>query len=219
MERPRHKILLLMSLILMATLAGLYLNGLAPIGRLALVLGQPRIAISLLKDPYWRGMALYRLGLFEEAAKTFRHAGKAGFYNRANALARTGRYPEAVALYDAVLFYDPDDESALANRALVNALIDHKTGTPSLGRIAAEEGKQREKPRSPENNPIPNDYSWADAIRYSSFFRSDKTVAASKAWLEALTDDPGRYLQLRIAAEHERRRQAGTAAPPGEDQW
>ncbi len=191
------------------------------LGRIALALDRPQLAASLLDDPGWRGAALYRMGRFEEATSSFREAGKSAFFNRANALARLGQYSEAVAFYDAVLFYNPDDHDARANRELVNALIDKAGDIPLNGKFIPEGAELRDGSANAEEDRRPSDYLyiWADNIRYRSVFRSGQVVSASEEWLESLTDDPGRYLKLRVAAEHERRRQAGTAMPSGGNPW
>jgi Ca-activated chloride channel homolog len=40
-----------------------------------------------------------------------------------------------------------------------------------------------------------------------------------RQWLQTLSDDPGRFLKLRLAAEHNRRVDAGTAPPITGDPW
>lgn len=190
-------------------------------GRFALAFDRPKLAAGLFDDPGWRGAALYRMGRFEEAAANFREAGKSAFFNRANALARLGQYSEAVAFYDAVLFYNPDDHDARANRELVSALIDKSGNIPLNGKFIPEDAELKVGSASSKEDRRPSDYLyiWADNIRYKSVFRSGQIVSASEEWLESLMDDPGRYLKLRVAAEHERRKQAGTAMPSGNDPW
>ena len=46
-----------------------------------------------------------------------------------------------------------------------------------------------------------------------------KSVQANVQWLETLPDDPGRFLKLRLAVEHERRIEAGTAPAIAGDPW
>ncbi|BBE71832.1 tetratricopeptide repeat protein [Oharaeibacter diazotrophicus] len=47
----------------------------------------------------------------------------------------------------------------------------------------------------------------------------DETRQATLQWLAAIPDDPGRFLKLRIAIEHERRLREGTAARTGGEEW
>lgn len=219
MVKAPYSLRAVLLLLLMMAAGTLLIGGAAPLGRLALTLDQPRIAAALLHDPYWKGIALYRLGRFEDAAEIFRDAGRPAFFNRGNALARSGHYPEAVAFYDAVLFYHPEDRDARANRALVDALIERKGEVPLNGTFIPEGARAQEAIDSGRAKAIPTDYSWADKIRYKSTFLSGQSVPASEEWLASLPDDPGRYLKLRIAAEHERRIRLGAALRPGDDRW
>ena len=70
------------------------------------------------------GVEAYRRGDFEAAADAFGAAGARGAeaqYNLGNALARQGRYEEALAAYDRALAQAPDMQDALANRKVVEA--------------------------------------------------------------------------------------------------
>lgn len=44
-----------------------------------------------------------------------------------------------------------------------------------------------------------------------------QAASANRQWLATLPDDPGRYLKLRLRAEHARRIELGTAMPDGEE--
>lgn len=46
-----------------------------------------------------------------------------------------------------------------------------------------------------------------------------QSVQADRQWLKTLPDDPGRFLKLRVAAEHNRRVEARTAPPITGDPW
>ena len=74
----------------------------------------------------------YRQGDFAAAARGF--AGLPGAdaaYNRGNALARAGRYEEAIAAYDEALRAEPGMADALANRSAVEAAM--RRGPPPPG--------------------------------------------------------------------------------------
>lgn len=183
--------------------AALLLGGAAPFGRLLLAAGATDLAEAMLHDPHWKGIALYRLGRYEEAAGSLREAGGPAFYDRGNALALAGRYEEALAIYDAHLFRYPQDVDAAHNRALVATLVDPPVGEARAGgRI--------------ETMPIPMTNDPRDTGR-KIFARQQ--IVASTQWLSTLMDEPGLYLKLRLKAEHERRANLGTALPPAEDPW
>ncbi|AWB21616.1 hypothetical protein DA075_12385 [Methylobacterium currus] len=54
--------------------------------------------------------------------------------------------------------------------------------------------------------------------RVSKSFES-REIRPDRHWLATLTDDPGRFVSLRILAEQTRRREAGTAVQPGSNPW
>lgn len=71
--------------------------------------------------------AAYRRGDFDEAAKIYADVdGADAHYNRGNALARQGRYADAIAAYDQALKAAPDMEDAIANRRAVEAAMNRK---------------------------------------------------------------------------------------------
>lgn len=122
------------------------------IGQALLTLGFPGAAAALFDDPGRKGAALYLAERWSEAAEAFRHDPDSA-YNRGNALARAGRYAEAVAAYDQALAADPDDEDAAFNKALVATLIDNERAAADANAINANSAASRtrnthDEPRS-----------------------------------------------------------------------
>lgn len=71
--------------------------------------------------------AAYRRGDFDAAARTYADVdGADADYNRGNALARQGRYADAIAAYEEALKAAPDMEDAIANRRAVEAAMKRK---------------------------------------------------------------------------------------------
>ncbi|HSI42109.1 MAG TPA: tetratricopeptide repeat protein [Xanthobacteraceae bacterium] len=105
-------------------------------GRLLLVAGLPAPAAALLKDPAWRGVALYRAGRFTDAEAMLRSTrSPEAAYNLGNAFAQTGQFAAAVKAYDIALKRNPGDADALANRALVLEAL-KATATAAKGKAA-----------------------------------------------------------------------------------
>ncbi|MBB5223638.1 Ca-activated chloride channel family protein [Amaricoccus macauensis] len=188
-------------------------------GRLALRAGAPGVAAELIEAPRWRGVALYEAGRYPEAELVFQTAGRGSTYNRGNTLALTGRYALAADYFDAVLYSDPTDSDARANRVLLERFIERKSGDGGgvWGKVGVANAKvaatnpgtyemhiqalMRARPRLPR----PSD--------------SIQSVEATRDWLRSIPDDPGRYLKARIAAEHEQRESEGTLPAPTGDPW
>ncbi|WP_426661467.1 tetratricopeptide repeat protein [Rhodanobacter aciditrophus] len=86
----------------------------------ALQRGDAKQAMQLARDPAWRGAAAYRAGDYAAAAQALREAkGTDAAYNLGNALAREGKYQDAIKAYDRALRLDPANLDAKANRQAV----------------------------------------------------------------------------------------------------
>ncbi|MGH8211834.1 MAG: VWA domain-containing protein, partial [Rhodanobacteraceae bacterium] len=86
----------------------------------ALERGDYAQAQTFARDPRLRGAAAYRKGDYATAAKEFaRGDGALAQYDLGNALARGGKYGEAIAAYDRALQRDPQLADARANKQAV----------------------------------------------------------------------------------------------------
>ena len=90
--------------------------------------GNAKEAQALAKNPELRGSAAYRAGDFAAATTDFAAAGAQKdsadiSYNRGNALAKQGKFPEAIAAYDEALKRAPDMDDAKANRKAVEDFL------------------------------------------------------------------------------------------------
>lgn len=182
------------------------------LGRLALIAGLPGLAAPLLADPAERGVALYRAGDYAAADAAFATAGGSQTYNRGLSLAATGDYLLSTGYFDAVLFSNPADAEARANRDLVAAMIPPETGDSLVpGRIAAAGGLGP--------GGLPQDTTAGVLAIHWKRDVEARGIAASDDWLAALSDDPGEFLKLRLKAEFERRAALGLIRPAEGDPW
>ncbi len=86
----------------------------------ALAEGDAKTAAGVARSPDWHGSASFRAGDFESAATDYSEVENAdGAYNQGNALAKLGKYEEAIAAYDHALKLSPDMDDAKANKSAV----------------------------------------------------------------------------------------------------
>ena len=97
----------------------------------ALAEGDAARAQELARDPALRGSAAYRADDYAAAATEFGHGDDAdAAYNQGNALAKLGRYEDALAAYDRALAADAQMDDAKANRAAVEEWLKRRPQDP-----------------------------------------------------------------------------------------
>lgn len=130
-------------------------------------------AAELFEDPAWKAAAQHRTGDYRGALDSLEPLADAeSNYNRGNALARLGRYHEAIAAYDRTLAERPDHADAKFNRELLEKELerqqqqqqDREGQQPRQGQDQQDQGDQKrgqeqqqagqeqqnDQPRSPE---------------------------------------------------------------------
>ncbi len=132
----------------------------------ALAAGDYAKASALATDAERRGSAEYKRGNYRGALDNFANAkGADADYNRGNALAKLGRYQDAIDAYDQSLKAHPS-EDARANKAAVEALLKQQhaaqqQASPSRQDGArndqnqAENGSQKSSPSKPQDGSSP----------------------------------------------------------------
>ncbi len=84
-------------------------------------------AAELFDDPAWKAAAQHRAGDYRGALDSLEPLADAeSNYNRGNALARLGRYHEAIAAYDRTLAERPDHADAKFNRELLEKELERQ---------------------------------------------------------------------------------------------
>jgi len=161
-------------------------------GRLAYEKRDYQTAAERFADPMWRGVALYRVGHYEEAVEAFALVDTAeSYYNQGNALARLGRFPAAVASYREALRRRPDWPQAKANLAIVQRLI------------------PKDKPGEEGEEPTEK----ADQVQFDDKGKKGKTgevdigKQTAEMWMRNIQTTPRDLLQRKFAIE------AQTGAP------
>ncbi|NBA94307.1 VWA domain-containing protein [Pseudomonas sp. R5(2019)] len=122
-------------------------------GQRWLAKGHPAQAAKHFIDPQWKGLALYEAGDYAAAARQFAEGNNANaHYNRGNALARSGELEAALDAYEQALDYQPDLKSALANKALVEQVLEQQRQAAKAEQEQKQaEAKNNEQPQSLED--------------------------------------------------------------------
>ncbi|MBK6552804.1 MAG: VWA domain-containing protein [Rhodocyclaceae bacterium] len=152
--------------------------------------GRHDAAAASFADPLWRGIALYRAGRYAEAADAFAAVDTAeGQYNLGNTLAHLGSYPEALAAYDQALGRRPAWPEALANRALVAALLPAKT--------ADDQERGEGHPDELDQSPFGQKRKGRKLVRQLTL--SEAEIA--RLWLARIQISPAGFLKQRFTME------------------
>jgi len=120
----------------------------------ALAQGDAKTAASVARSPDWRGSAAYRVGDFDSAAGDYAKVENAdGAYNQGNALAKLGRFDEALASYDRALQLAPDMDDAKANKAAVEEWLKRKQQQQdkSSQKQKSKSGDSKDQKQSPDD--------------------------------------------------------------------
>jgi len=185
----------------------------------ALDAGDYTAAAARFSDPMRVGLAWYRAGEFERAARAFgRSATPEAHFNRGNALVLQGAYDEAIAAYEKALAIRPEWTEARENRSLAElrkarlAKRDDAGGTG--GKLAAD------------------DYVFDNAPAESSGSSQDTETSEGgggpmtddrlrELWLRRVQTRPADFLAARFERQLELRAEeaegAGQGAGDGED--
>ncbi len=97
--------------------------------------GDNEAAAKKFTRPEWKASALYRKGNYEEAARLFEQnnitdetgsttGSSDNFYNQGNALAKAGKYEDAISAYEKAIELDADNTDAIYNRDLVKEALE-----------------------------------------------------------------------------------------------
>lgn len=201
----------------------------------ALQNGDPATAARLFEDTQWRGSARYRSGDFSGAVSDFtQDASLTGLYNQGNALARLGRYPEAIERYEQVLQEDPGQQEAAFNKALLEKLLEQQNqqeqaeqeqqdqqqqqqsqeSQSSDSDQQQEQGEQEDEQQQSEQKPEESEQQSDDENAEESEAEEDtaerdEKQEALEQWLRRVPDDPGGLLRRKFQHETKQRLRQG----------
>ncbi len=161
-------------------------------GQLAFNQGDSVTAAERFADPFRKGVALYRAGKFAESLDAFARVNTPeSDYNQGNALARLGRFPDAVARYEAALKRRPAFPEAAANLALVRKLIPPP--------------KPDDEQQASDPNQKADDTVVDDKGKKGKAGRVDGAEQTAELWMRNIQTTPAGLLRRKFAIEAERK--------------
>lgn len=105
-------------------------------------------AADQFKDQHWRAAAHFRANNFEGVVAELKRArDPEDLYNKGNALARLGRFEDAIATYNEVLKKVPDHADASHNRDLIEKLLNQQNPDNKSKPEDQQEQARREQPQ------------------------------------------------------------------------
>lgn len=153
-------------------------------------------AADLFEDPEWKAASEYAAGRYQRAVETLDEVDSGdNAYNKGNALARSGRFGEALEQYDRALELDPDDQDALYNRKLVKRLLQQQ---------------KQQGPQRPDTSPA------SQQKQHSASADGQQPDTASDSFLDEMKD--GSQNQSSTQRQAERDKKTGDAAREPSDE-
>lgn len=116
-------------------------------------------AAELFSNPNWKAVAQYKAGNYEKSQAILKASESAlNAYNLGNALAQSGKLPEALAAYQKALAIAPNDEDTKYNKSLVEKEIQkQQQDSKNQKQDKSQDNKQsNQKPSNQEQNSQPS---------------------------------------------------------------
>ena len=103
-------------------------------------------ASQLFKDKMWKGASLYKQQDYEAALEVFKQIpGAESHYNQGNTLAKLGQLEDAIAQYEEALQRHPGHANAMANKKLIEKLLEQQKEQEKQKSESSEQDASGEK--------------------------------------------------------------------------
>lgn len=113
---------------------------------------KPKEAMTMFKDKRWQSYAAYGAKDYQKAEKAFANAKTPeGIYNYGNALARQGKYQEAIAAWDKAIKNKPDFEQAIVNKKIVEDLLKKQEQQQNSDQNNQQQDQNQQQKNAQEN--------------------------------------------------------------------
>ena len=163
-------------------------------------------AAETFRDPVWRAVALYRKGVFKEAAGIFAGLDSPeGLHNQGNALLFLGKYEEAAEAYTRALERRPNWEDPAVNRQIAIArakLLQFEGGNMTGGKIGADDYVINNNPNSTSSESEDQ-----EEVVEGGQPMSDAELRA--VWLRRVQTNPADFLRSKFAYQQQIQSQEG----------
>lgn len=156
-------------------------------GRRAFERGDFSTAASLFHDPMWRGVSLYRIGKFKEAADAFGLIeSPEAWFDRGNALLHVGDFEHGVAAYGKALQLRPNWPEADANLALAKRLL-------------KQQKDDEDQPQEP--NEKPDSVQFDDKGKQGRSGTVELAEETSEMWMKNIQASPADLMARKFSIE------------------
>ena len=113
--------------------------------------GKTNEAAEQFQDNNWKAASSYRAGNYQQALDALQNPVSSNdYYNRGNALAKLGQYPEAIKAYDEALKLDANNEDASFNREQVEQVLQQQQQQSQDG-DKGEQGEDSDQKQQDDN--------------------------------------------------------------------
>jgi len=181
----------------------------------------------------WRAASAYRAGDYAKAATLYsavKHIEDA-HYNQGNALARLGKYQQAINEYNKTLAMNPNHDDAIANRKLVEELLKKQQDQDKQNQDKQDQDKrdqdkqdqdkqEQDKQEQDKKDQDKKDQDKKDQDKKDQDKKEPKNEKQSRSnqeneqsreqWLRLVPDDPGGLLREKFLRDHIRRQNGWT---------
>ncbi|MEE4244206.1 MAG: VWA domain-containing protein [Kangiellaceae bacterium] len=183
-------------------------------------------AASLFENKNWQASANYYADNHQAAENIFNQDSSAdGLYNKGNALAKQGKYDDAIAAYNEALKKQPDMEDAIFNKELIEKLKqqqeqeqqdqknqeqeqqeqqDQQQEQEQQDQQQEQNEQQQEQQSDQEQNQQQSDQQQKELNKEDLRNEQEKDQALEQ-WLRKIPDDPGGLLRRKMYREYKKR--------------
>ena len=189
--------------------------------------GDHEQAAELFNHPGWKASSLYRAENYDEAVQYWSEINSENaHYNRGNALARLGRFEDAIEAYEKALEMNPQHQDASYNKRLLEDAMQQQQQQQQeeQGQQDQQAGNQAQQP---DDSGEQRQSSTADESQQGSQFRQDQSdqqtdsrqqqqteaeqlaemeqamsEQAANQWLRKIPDDPGGLLRRKFIYQY-----------------